>query len=214
MRGGTAGGSGNGRLGGGRQPGKEGAGAGEGRLPGARSGWSDPGAHASGPSSGHGPLGTPVPEERLHLSWGFFRASPPLVSAPPEAPPGATSVPCQLRSLLATRAPGEGPSERGRQGRGSARGLELRPPPPRVQRAKARGCSQGSRGEEAPPCPSVSPSPQPWPLPICLALPGMATSGRYQGKDYQVGTHLPALHSKASIPRPNHNGHIPYRGLR
>lgn len=117
MRGGTAGGSGNGRLGG-RQPGKEGAGAGEGRLLGARSGWSDPGAHASGASSGHGPLGTPVPEERLHFSWGFFRASPPLVSAPPEAPPGPRLCPAGSGPCWPQGRPERGPQSK--VGRGGA----------------------------------------------------------------------------------------------
>ena len=77
-------------------------------------------------------------------------------------------------------------------------------PPPKLQRAKARGCLQGSREAEAPPCPSVLPVPQPWPLPICLALPGMATSGRHQGKHSQADPHLPAAQNKASVPRPNH----------
>lgn len=133
MRGGTAGRSGNGRLGS-RQPGKREPELGRGgsREPslGGATGEGGRVAHASGASSGHGPPGTPVPEERLHFSWGFFRASPPLVSAPPEAPPGPRLCPAGLGACW----------PRGRPGRGSARGLELRPPPPRVQRAKARGC--------------------------------------------------------------------------
>ena len=77
-----------------REPELQRGGSGEPGLGGATRG-----AHASGASSGHGPPGTPVPEERLHFSWGFFRASQPLLSAPPEVPPGprlypAGSGPC------------------------------------------------------------------------------------------------------------------------
>lgn len=104
--------------------------------------------------------------------------------------------------------------EPGRQRVGLAGGLALSlspgpggessSPPPKLQRAKARGCLQVSREAEAPPCPPVLPFPQPWPLPICLALPGIATSGRHQGKNSQADPRLPASQHKASVSRPNH----------
>lgn len=217
MRGGTAGGSGNGRLNS-RQPGKEGAGAAEGRLRGARSGWSD-----SGRPTPQEPAVDTALQAHQSLRKDFTSAGDSSGPLNPFSLPLQRFPQGHVCALLAQVPAGQEDTwggaprvvqETGRQRADLAGGLALSlsrgpggessSPPPKLQRAKARGCLQGSREAEAPPCPSVLPVPQPWPLPICLALPGMATSGRHQGKHSQADPHLPAAQNKASVPRPNH----------